>query len=123
MIDTPLLIEFAAPSTLLREADRPSVLPIVGNGPPGTFVILPGALRVSLPTDQIVSADDADGYARVGFGGMQFVGLEDGQLAFARVRELHPEELLSPARSHRMLLAPAWVATIFAAGRRVWPAG
>jgi hypothetical protein len=54
----PLLIEFAAPSSLLRERDRPSAFPIVGNGPPGTFVVFPNGLRVSLPTDQIVSADD-----------------------------------------------------------------
>jgi hypothetical protein len=32
---------------------------------------------VSLPTDQIVFADDTRGHARIGFGGMQFVGSED----------------------------------------------
>ena len=47
----PLLIAFAAPSSLVVERDRPSQFPILGNGPPGTFVLFPGRLRVSLPTD------------------------------------------------------------------------
>ena len=54
----PLLVAFAAPSSLVVERDRPSQFPILGNGPPGTFVLFPGRLRVSLPTDQVVSADD-----------------------------------------------------------------
>ena len=44
----PLLIAFAAPSSLVVERDRPSQFPILGNGPPGTFVLFPGRLRVSL---------------------------------------------------------------------------
>jgi hypothetical protein len=76
---------------------------------------------VSLPTDQIVFADDSGGYARVGFGGMEFVGLEEARLTFVRVRELFPEDQLSPARSHKMLLDPQWVQTISANGRPVWP--
>lgn len=122
MHDIPLLIDFSAPSTLLREQDRPSVLPILGNGPPGTFVVFPGGLRISLPTDQIVFAADAGGHARVGFGGMRFVGLEGERLVFVRVRELFPEAQLSPARSHTMLLAPQWVAAISVDGQPVWPA-
>ena len=96
----PLLVEFAAPSSLVREQNRVSTLPIVGNGPPGTFVHFPDRVRLSLPTDQIVCADDASGYAQVGFGGMQFVGLEGTDLLFVRIRELFAEEELSPARSH-----------------------
>ena len=115
-----VLVDFAAPSSLLRERDRPSALPIVGNGPPGTFVIFPNGLRVSLPTDQIVFADDSGGHARVGFGGMRFVGLEGERLAFVRFRELFPEDQLSPARSHTMLLDPLWVAAVAAEGRPVW---
>jgi hypothetical protein len=118
----PLLIDFAAPTSLLREHNRISRLPIIGNGPPGTFVLFPNGLRVSLPTDQIVFADDTTGYARVGFGGMRFVGMEDGRLVFVRIRELFPEDQLSPARSHTMLLDPLWVAAISVDGRRVWPA-
>ena len=116
------IVEFASPSSLVREASRASDLRIVGNGPPGTFVTFPHGLKVSLPTDQIVAADDAGGCARVEFGGMRFVGLEDGRLIFDRVRELWPDDQLSPARSHRMVLDAAWVAAVDADGTRVWPA-
>lgn len=117
----PLLIAFAAPSSLLREQPRASMLPIVGNGPPGTFVLFPGGLRVSLPTDQIVSADDTQGYARVGFGGMRFVGVDGRDLVFTRERELHPEDQLSPDRSHTMRLEQAWVTRLSAHGQPLWP--
>jgi hypothetical protein len=118
----PLLIDFAAPTSLLREQNRISTLPIIGNGPPGTFVLFPNGFRVSLPTDQIVFADDTSGHARVVFGGMRFVGLEEGRLVFVRIRELFPEDQLSPARSHAMRLDPRWVTTISVDGRPVWPA-
>jgi hypothetical protein len=117
-----LLIDFAAPTSLLREEDRPSTLPIIGNGPPGTFVLFPNGIKVSLPTDQIVFADDTGGHAQVGFGGMQFVGLKEGRLVFVRIRELFPEDQLSPARSHTMRLDPQWVVTISLDGRSIWPA-
>jgi len=120
-VDAPLVIEFVEPTSLFREANRASALPIVGNGPPGTFVLFPNGFRVSLPTDQIVFAADAGGRARVGFGGMQFVGARDDQLTFVRVRELHPDGQLSPARSHTMRLDPRWVEAIFVDGARVWP--
>ena len=121
MDDIPLLIDFATPSSIVRELNRVSALPIVGNGPPGTFVLFPDRLRVSLPTDQIVFADDASGHARVGFGGMQFMGLEGEDLVFARIRELFPEEQLSPARSHTMRLVSQWVAMVWVEGRPAWP--
>jgi hypothetical protein len=78
---------------------------------------------VSLPTDQIVFADDSGDHARVGFGGMRFVGLEEGRLAFVRVLELLPEDQLSPDRSHKMVLDTQWVAAISVDGRSVWPEG
>ena len=105
----------------MQETDRLSALPILGNGPPGTFVLFPNGLRVSLPTDQIVFASDAGGHARVGFGGMRFTGVDDGRLVFVRVRELRPEAELSPARSHTMRLEREWVTAVSANGRRVWP--
>jgi hypothetical protein len=120
--DAPLLIEFAPRTSLYREPDRVSPLPIVRNGPPGTFVVFPDGMRVSLPTDQIVFADDTDGAARVGFGGMSFTGSADGQLIFVRVRELQPEEQLSPARSHVMRLEARMMSSILEDGRPVWPA-
>jgi hypothetical protein len=116
----PLVIEFVAPSSLLREPDRVSDLPIVRNGPPGTFVVLPG-LKVSLPTDQIVTADDSSGHARVGFGGMRFDGVQDGRLLFRRVRELAPEYQLSPDRSHVMRLELRWVEFVLVDGVVAWP--
>jgi hypothetical protein len=117
----PLIVEFAPGTSLFREPDRRSQLPIIGNGPPGTFVLFPNHLRVSLPTDQIVIADEAEGRARVGFGGMSFVGVEDGRLVFVRVRELHPEERLSPSRSYVMALETRYVSSVWVAGRRAWP--
>ena len=99
------------------------MLRIVGNGPPGTFVLFPDGLRVSLPTDQIVFAADAGGFARVGFGGMQFVGSEERDLVFVRIRELLPEDQLSPARSHTMRLDSQRVATVSVDGHPVWPGG
>jgi hypothetical protein len=76
---------------------------------------------VSLPTDQIVFADDTGGHARVGFGGMRFAGVEEGHLVFARIRDLFPEDQLSPARCHTMRLELRWVATISVDGLPVWP--
>jgi hypothetical protein len=121
VIDIPLLIDFTTPSSIFQERNRISAFPIIGNGPPGTFVLFLNGLRVSLPTDQIVFADDTGGHARVGFGGMQFVGLEGGRLVFVRIRELLPEDQLSPARSHTMLLDSERVATVSVDGRPVWP--
>ena len=120
MDDIPLLIDFTSQSSIVRERNRVSPLRIVGNGPPGTFVHFPNGLRVSLPTDQVVFADDTGGYARVGFGGMQFVGPEAGHLMFVRIRELLPEDQLSPDRSHTMRLDANWVAVVAEYGRPVW---
>lgn len=117
----PLVIEFAPGSSLLREQDRVSDLPMHRNGPPGTFVLLSGSVRVSLPTDQIVSTSERDGAAAVGFGGMRFTGIEAGRLTFIRVRDLWPEDQLSPARSWHMTLEPQWVASVQVDGRIVWP--
>jgi len=113
-------LEFVRGTTLFREADRRSDLPIVRNGPPGTFVVFPRGLRVSLPTDQIVHSDDESGRARVTLGGMRFEGCVADTLLFTRVRELHPEEQLSPDRSHTMTLASEWVAAIKIDGRYAW---
>ena len=123
MEDVSLLIEFASHTSIYHEQELVSQLPIIRNGPAGTFVVFPGGLRVSLPTDQIIFADDTGGCARVGFGGMQFVGFEGGRLVFVRIRELFPEDQLSPDRSHTMRLDPQWVATISVDGRPIWRAG
>ena len=117
----PLLIEFAPGSRLDRQPDFVSPLPILRNGPPGTAVIFADGTKVNLPTDQIVFSEVADGTAWVGFGGMSAAGLEDGQLAFYRVRDLQPSELLSPERGVRMTLEPRMVTSIAVDGRMVWP--
>ena len=117
----PLVIEFVEQTSLLRERPLVSDLPILRNGPPGTFVVFRGGWRVSLPTDQIVFAEEVDNRVRVGFDGMRFVGLTDGALAFHRVHELYPEDQLSPARSHTMRLAPDVVSRIHENGEVVWP--
>ncbi len=116
-----VVIEFAQGTSLYRERDRPSQFSIIGNGPPGTFVVFPDGLRVSLPTDQITMADDATGRARVAFGGMAFVGHHAGRLTFQRIHEMHPEDRLSPDRSHVMVLETRWVSSITVEGQRVWP--
>lgn len=118
----PLLIAFAAGTRLHCERDLVQHLPIVRNGPPGTFVDFSDGLRVSLPTDQIVYQQDSDSGARVGFGGMRFAGAEQEQLVFHRVREMRPEEELSPARSHTMVLSAQWVRSVVVDGQEAWKA-
>jgi hypothetical protein len=121
MADVSLLIEFAPGTHLDREPEVSPNLPIVQNGPPGTFVVFANGGRVPLPTDQIVFANDSGGVAHVGFGGMSFEGLEDGRLLFYRVRDLQPEMLLSPERGRKMTLEPPMVSSISVDGRQVWP--
>ncbi len=121
MTEPPLLITFVPGSTVYRQPDLAPGLRVLRNGPPGTFVDLPNGLRVSLPTDQIVLVEQNQGSASVGFGGMRASGVTEGRLIFVRVRELHPEEALSPDRSSTMILEPAWVASVRQDGQRVWP--
>jgi hypothetical protein len=122
MSSVHLLIEFVSGTRLFRESALAQGLPILQNGPPGTFVIFSTGLRVSLPTDQIVYTEDASLGARVAFGGMNFAGVEGGQLVFHRVREIHPEEQLSPARSRTMRLDTPWVRSVAVDGTTVWTA-
>ena len=117
----PLLIEFVRGTRITRQPAVVSKLPILRNGPPGTSVVFGDGSSVPVPTDQIVFADDGGGVARVAFGGMRFEGVEGDELVFLRVRDLQPEELLSPERGRRMTLAPRMVASIAVDGRVVWP--
>jgi len=123
MRDVPLLIEFIAETKVHRDREVVPKLPIVQNGPPGTSVMFSDGRQVPLPTDQIVFDDDAAGRARLGFGGMSFEGIEDGSLVFYRVRDLRPEEELSPQRGRRMTLDPRMVFAIYVDGRKVWGLG
>lgn len=119
-----VLIEFVAGSHVVREPEVEAKLPIVRNGPPATFVIFPSRRRkISLPTDQIVRAEDSDGAARIELGGMRYAGIEDNKFVFHRERDLAPIETLSPERGMKMTLELGMVASIIADGRRVWPHG
>ena len=121
MSDFPVLVKFVPGTRLFREPENVPQLPIVQNGPPGTFVIFADGTRVPLPTDQIVFADDTGGDVLVGFGGMKFEGIEDGQLVLYRVHDLLSDERLSPQRGLRMTLEPHMVSTIQVDGRVLWP--
>jgi hypothetical protein len=123
--DAPVFctVEFVGGSRLHKEPPMLSGLPrlpILQNGPPGTFVTFADGRRVPLPTDQIVAAEDGTGAASVGFGGMRFDGVEGGLLTFRRVRDLLPEHELSSERGRRMTLEPDMVAAVFMEGRLVW---
>ena len=123
--DAFCVVEFAKGSHVEKE---PSVsrapsgprLPILQNGPPGTFVRFADGRRVPLPTDQVVSTADDAGAARVGFGGMRFDGIEGGLLTVRRFRDLLAEHELSPERGRRMTLEPNMVAAVFMEGRLAW---
>ncbi len=121
VLKIPVLVEFLEGSRITRGKLVAKSLPIVQNGPPGTFVHFPGGRGVPVPTDQVVFCDDEGGSARVGFGGMKFVGIEDDLLSFRRVQDLLPEEFLSPERGFHMTFEPETVAAVFVHGRRVWP--
>jgi hypothetical protein len=121
MDETPLVIEFADGTRLGRDQATPRGLPIVRNGPPGTHVIFSDGGRVNLPTDQIVLADEPQGRARVGFGGMSFEGCEGDDLVFFRVLDLQPEHLLSPERGRKMTLRSSMVERVLVRGRQVYP--
>jgi hypothetical protein len=119
--ETPLVIEFADGTRIGRDQTAPKGLPIVGNGPPGTHIVFADGGRVNVPTDQIVLADEEQGRARVGFGGMSFEGFEGDDLIFFRVLDLQPEHLLSPERGRKMTLRPSMVGRVLVRGRQVYP--
>jgi hypothetical protein len=114
------VVEFVPGTRVDKESVFVPGLPVVQNGPPGTFVTFADGRRVPLPTDQIVLVEDQDGAARVGFGGMRFEGIEKGLLTFRRVRDLAAEHELSPERRRRMTLEPKMIAAVFMEGRLAW---
>jgi hypothetical protein len=117
----PVVVTFAPGSRLLRESPYTPALPILRNGPPGTFVRFNDGTLVPLPTDQIVFGCERENAAEVTFGGMMFAGIEDGQLVFHGVKEMLALDILSPQRGIRMTLNPSMVTTIQAGERFVWP--
>src|SRR6185369_10836596 len=110
MVGLPLLVEFSAGTRLERQTAVTPKLPIVDNGPPGTFVIFPSGRKVPLPTDYVIAGDDAQGFARVQFGGMRFDGVQEGMLVFTR-------------KERKMTLEPDMVRAVLVDGKHVWPKG
>lgn len=117
----PLIVEFTPGSRIRQEEEVVSELPIIQNGPPGTFVEFENGRQIALPTDQIVAHEDKSSGASVGFGGMSFEGMEGDHLVFWRVKDLWPEEKLSPERGIKMTLDPQVVSKIVLQGTEVWP--
>lgn len=114
------IVEFVQGTRVEKERAFVTGLPVVRNGPPGTFVTFADGRRVPLPTDQIVLAEDNGGAARVGFGGMRFDGVVEGLLTFIRARDLVAAHELSPERSRRMTLEPKMIVAVFMEGRLAW---
>ncbi|OFZ20561.1 MAG: hypothetical protein A2X94_11085 [Bdellovibrionales bacterium GWB1_55_8] len=84
-------------------------------------IVLSDGQQILLPADQVVFHEDSNGSARVGLGGMSFEGIQEKQLVFWRVRDLLPDEHLSPQRELRVTLVPETVKSIHVRGNRVWP--
>jgi len=120
MDDLPLVVEFVSGTRLERESDHSVGLPVVHNGPPGTSIVFPSGKAIPLPTDQIVASEDTSGVAIVGFGGMKFEGVDEGQLVFHRFQDVQPKEVLSPERGMKMTLEIDMVECVRSYGSVVW---
>jgi hypothetical protein len=124
MTEHPALeIEFIPGGSVIRGAVRDSTLPILRNGPPGTVLAFSSGRAFSLPSDQITQHTTEGGLTRVSFGGMKFEGPSPEGLRFRRIRDLLPEEQLSPERGFQMVLDPSIVTLIFEHGKLVWSSG
>lgn len=117
----PLVVEFVKGSKIRQDEPAESPLPVLYSSPPGTYVTLPSGREIPIPTDQIVLEEQNESSLRIGLGGMSFEGVENEHLVFWRVRDLWPEEKLSPERSLKMTLHPESVKSIIWNGQRVWP--
>jgi hypothetical protein len=118
----PLVVEFAPGS---RVESQPAEEAEFGSGPTilprDAMIQFADGRQVQVPADQIVLEEQEQGAARVGFGGVSFEGMVDGQLAFWRVKDIAPEETLPADRDIRFLIAPELVSSIHAHGIQVWP--
>jgi hypothetical protein len=109
----PVVIEFAPGSRLQNSEDSDALAA-------EAIVILKNGLRISVPADQIV-ASGSPGGVMLGLGGMSFEGMQDGKFVFWRVRDLLPEDRLSPDRGDKMTLDPAAISRIQVQGTQVYP--
>src|SRR4051812_43016487 len=105
----PLVVEFAPGSRVeayemegTSDAEMPSF-------PRDALIRFTDGRQIPVPADQIVLEEVEKGSARVGFGGVSFEGMVDGQLAFWRVKDLAPEQSLAADRDIRFLIAPEFV--------------
>jgi hypothetical protein len=122
MTGAPIVVEFVAGARVERAAEVVPRLPIVGNGPPGTLVVFADARRVPLPTAQIASIEDAgDAGPRIGFAGMTFQGLVEGQLMFLLVLDRAPTPRPARGQGSFMTLEPYMVASVSEDGHVIWP--
>jgi hypothetical protein len=112
----PLVVEFVPGSRVEAIAAPPSDML-----PKDTLVRFTDGRDLPIPADQIVHEEQAKDSVRVGFGGLSFEGMVDGQLAFWRVKDLAPEELLHADRGLRFLIDPNLVSEVVVRGIRVWP--
>jgi len=116
----PLVVEFA-PGSRMEAIGDPAPESETALLPRDAMILFADGQKIPVPADQIVLEEQNQGAARVGFGGVSFEGMVDGQLAFWRVKDLAPEEMLSADRDIRFLISPEHVAAIHAHGIRVWP--
>ena len=117
----PLVVEFAPGSRVeahemetAEEAERPQI-------PRDALIRFADGREIPVPADQIVLEEQEKGAARVGFGGVSFEGMVDGQLAFWRVKDIAPEDTLAADRDIRFLVPPELVSSIAVHGVTVWP--
>jgi hypothetical protein len=111
----PLVVEFAPGSHIQPTENSDTPLPR------DALIRFSDGREIPVPADQIVSEDEERGAARVGFGGLSFEGMVDGRLAFWRVYDLAPDEMLAPDRDIRFLIDPDLVSSVEVRGVKVWP--
>src|SRR5262245_18335331 len=117
----PLVVEFAPGSRVeSHEMETPDEIerPLI---PRDAMIRFSDGREVPVPADHIVLEEQEKGSARVGFGGVSFEGMVDGQLAFWRVKDIAPEETLAADRDIRFLISPELVSSIAVHGVKVWP--
>lgn len=114
-------LEFVPGSRIERQKPVKSALPLVRNGPPATWVVFADRMGIGVPTDQIVTAQDAAGAAHVQFGGMRFDGEDGTFLVFRRESEVRPEHELMPERGRELKIERARVARVLSGDRVLWP--
>jgi hypothetical protein len=123
MEQIPLVVEFAPGSRVEAVEAAPEADPRTSPDtlPKDALIRFADGTEVPVPADQIVLEEQGRDSARVGFGGVSFEGMVEGQLAFWRVKDIAPEEALAPDREIRFLIDPRRVSSVLVRGTQVWP--